>query len=62
MAITKAEIITALDDGVSTAIDNLNSIMSTGDISNETDKVRMAVYLTNITRLSNAKIWVEANL
>jgi|ETNmetMinimDraft_28_1059901.scaffolds.fasta_scaffold594674_2 hypothetical protein len=62
MAITKTEIITALDDGISTAITNLNNIMSTGDISNEAHKIAMATYLTNITRLTNAKIWVEANL
>ena len=62
MAITKEEIITALDLGISTAISNLSLKMASGNIAVEADKIAVVTYLTNIVRLNNAKTWAEANL
>ena len=62
MAITKEEIITALDLGISTAISNLSLKMASGKIAVEAYKISEVTYLTNIVRLNNAKTWAEANL
>ena len=62
MAITKEEIITALDEGISTATTNLHLKMASGNIAVEADKIAVVTYLTNIVRLNNAKTWAEANL
>ena len=62
MTITKAEILESLETDISSNTTKLAAIMSTGDISDDTDSARMTTYTLSLSLLNDAKAWVESNL
>ena len=62
MTITKAEILESLETDISSNTTKLAAIMSTGDISDDTDSARMTTYTLSLSLLNDAKVWVESNL
>jgi len=62
MAITKAEIITAVEADIAANEIKLSSLMSTGSMSNTTEELQMESYTRSLCLLNETKTWVENNL
>jgi len=62
MAITKAEILTAIDADIDDVESKLTSLMSTGSLLNSTDELQCDNFTRQLALLDSTKTWIEANL
>ena len=62
MAITKSEILAAIETYKTEAATNLTDVMNVGDISVQADKMKLNQAIAASWRLVQLKAWVEANL
>jgi len=62
MTITKAEILESIETDISSNTTKLAAIMSTGDISDDTDSAIMTRCTLSLSLLNDTKAWVESNL
>ena len=62
MAISKAEILSAIESDISDYESKLSSLMSTGSMSTSTDVVLIDSYTRTLCLLKETKIYVTHNL
>jgi len=62
MAITKVEILTAIDADTDDVKNKLTSLMSTGSLLTSTDELLLDNYTRQLALLDSTKNWIEGNL